>query len=96
MLRQELKVHQRPIFILTLYVRKSEECHRGSESRCSKSFGERYALQGLPEGGGGFTKHDDFAALGERWALQGLPEGVVSPNDFEQLHVPAKCMVGNG
>ena len=26
---QELKVHQRPIFILTLYVRKTEECHRG-------------------------------------------------------------------
>ena len=47
---QELKVHQRPIFILTLYVRKSEECHRGSESRCSKSFGERCALQGPPEG----------------------------------------------
>ena len=32
--RQELKVHQTPFFILTLNVRKSEECHRRAWKAC--------------------------------------------------------------
>ena len=60
------------------------ECLMLFRKPCSKTFGERCALQGLPEGGGGFTKRGKIGEFGDECAFYALLRGVLSPSDFEE------------
>ena len=59
------------------------ECLMLFRKPCSKTFGERCALQGLPEGGG-FTKRGKIGEFGDECAFYALLRGVLSPSDFEE------------